>query len=43
MNHTMRLPLLAALALVPLSLCTPAQAQQTTMTFFITSVGPGNL
>jgi hypothetical protein len=42
MNCTMRVPLLAALALVSLSLSTPAQAQQTTMTFFITSVGPGN-
>jgi hypothetical protein len=42
MNCTMRVPLLAALALVSLSLTTSAQAQQTTMTFFITSVGPGN-
>jgi hypothetical protein len=42
MNNPTRLPLLAALVLVSLSLSTPAQAQQTTMTFFITSVGPGN-
>jgi hypothetical protein len=42
MNHTMRLALLASLALVSLSLSAPAQAQQTSMTFFITSAGPGN-
>jgi hypothetical protein len=41
MNHTMRLPLLASLALVSLCLSVPVQAQQTTMTFFITSIGPG--
>jgi hypothetical protein len=41
MNHTMRFPLLASLVLVSLCLSAPAQAQQTTMTFFITSVGPG--
>jgi hypothetical protein len=41
MNHTMRFPLLVSLVLVSLSLSAPAQAQQTTMTFFITSVGPG--
>jgi hypothetical protein len=41
MNHTMRFPLLASLVLVSLSLSVPAQAQQTTMTFFITSAGPG--
>ena len=41
MNHTMRFPLLASLVLVSLSLSAPVQAQQTTMTFFITSVGPG--
>jgi hypothetical protein len=41
MNHTMRFPLLASLVLVSLSLSAPAQAQQTTMTFFITSAGPG--
>jgi hypothetical protein len=41
MNRTMRFPLLASLVLVSLCLSAPAQAQQTTMTFFITSVGPG--
>ena len=41
MNHTMRLPLLASLVLVSLSLSVPAQAQQATMTFFITSAGLG--
>ena len=41
MNHTMRFPLLASLVLVSLSLSAPAQAQQTSMTFFITSTGPG--
>jgi hypothetical protein len=42
MNNLTRLPLFAALVLVSLSLSTPAQAQQTSMTFFITSVGLGN-
>jgi hypothetical protein len=42
MNHTMRFPFLASLVLVSLSLSVPTQAQQTAMTFFITSVGPGN-
>jgi hypothetical protein len=42
MNHTMRLPLFVSLVLVSLSLSIPAQAQQTTMTFFITSIGLGN-
>jgi hypothetical protein len=41
MNYMMRLPLLAFLALMSLSVSAPAQAQQTTMTFFITGVGPG--
>ena len=41
MNHTMRFPLLVSLVLVSLSLSAPVQAQQTTMTFFITSTGPG--
>lgn len=41
MNHTIRLPLLACLTLMSLSLGTPTQAQQTTMTFFLTSAGPG--
>ncbi len=40
MNHTLRLPLLTGLAFVSLCLSVPASAQQTTMTFFITSVGP---
>jgi hypothetical protein len=41
MNHTMRLPLWSFLALVSLGVSAPVQAQQSTMTFFITSVGPG--
>jgi hypothetical protein len=41
MNHTMRFPLLASLVLVSLCLSAPAQTQQTSMTFFITSTGPG--
>jgi hypothetical protein len=41
MNNTIRLSLFAALALVSLSLSTPAQTQPTSMTFFITSIGPG--
>jgi hypothetical protein len=41
MNQMMRVPLLASLVLVSLSLSVPAQAQQATMTFFITSAGPG--
>jgi hypothetical protein len=42
MHDTMRLPLVVSLVLVSLSLSTPAQAQQTAMTFFITSIGPGH-
>jgi hypothetical protein len=42
MNHTMRLPLLAFLVLMSLSLSAPAQAQQATMSFFVTSVGLDN-
>jgi hypothetical protein len=42
MNHMIRLPLLASLVLVSLSLSVPAPAQQATMTFFITSAGLGN-
>ena len=42
MNHTMRIPFLASLVLVSLSLSVPTQAQQTPMTFFVTSIGPGN-
>ena len=41
MNHTTRLPLLVFLVLMSVGLRAPAQAQQTTMTFFVTSVGPG--
>lgn len=41
MNTTMRLFLCAVLVLVVLNLSTPASAQQTSMTFFITSAGPG--
>jgi hypothetical protein len=42
MNNLTRVPLFVALVLVSLSLSAPAQAQQTSMTFFITSVGLGN-
>jgi hypothetical protein len=42
MIHTLRLPFLAFLVLLSLCLSAPAPAQQTTMTFFITSAGPGN-
>src|SRR5262249_41235379 len=41
MNTMMRLYLCTSLVLVSLSLCAPAQAQRTSMTFFITSTGPG--
>src|SRR5499427_8294392 len=41
MNTTLRLSLCVSLALVSLSLSAPARAQQTAMTFFITSVGSG--
>jgi hypothetical protein len=41
MHNTMCVSLFASLALVSLSLCAPAQAQQTPMTFFLTSSGPG--
>jgi hypothetical protein len=41
MNNAMRLSLLMSLALVSLGLSVPAQAQQNTMNFFITSAGPG--
>jgi hypothetical protein len=41
MNNTMRVSLFVSLTLVSLSLCVPAQAQQTPMTFFLTSAGPG--
>jgi hypothetical protein len=42
MNHIMRLHLLVFIVLVSASVSAPAQAQQTAMTFFITSLGPGN-
>ena len=42
MTPTIRTPLLAAIALIGLSLATPAQAQQDAMSFFVTSVGKGN-
>src|SRR5262244_1042401 len=41
MNTTLRLSLCASLALVSLSLSAPAQAQQSPMTFFVTSAGLG--
>ena len=41
MNTTLRLPLYASLALVSLSLSAPVQAQQSAMTFFVTSAGLG--
>ena len=41
MIHTMRLALFVILVLMSVSVSSPAQAQQTSMTFFITSVGPG--
>ena len=42
MTPTIRIPLLAAVALTGLGLTAPAQAQQGTMSFFVTSVGKGN-
>jgi hypothetical protein len=42
MHDMRRLPLLVYLVVVSLCLSAPAQAQQTALTFFITSVGPGN-
>jgi hypothetical protein len=39
---TIGIPLLAAVALTALGLTVPAQAQQDTMSFFVTSVGKGN-
>jgi hypothetical protein len=41
MNLTIRWSLFTSLVLVPLSLSAPASAQPNTMTFFVTSVGPG--
>ena len=42
MMFAIRLPALAAVALTGLGLTAPTQAQQATMTFFVTSVGKGN-
>ena len=42
MTSAIRLHVLAAVALTGLSLSAPAQAQQATMSFFVTSVGKGN-
>ena len=42
MTSAIRLYVLAAVALTGLSLSAPAQAQQATMSFFVTSVGKGN-
>jgi len=41
MTTTMRVSMLASIALLALGLGAPAQAQQANMTFFITSDGPG--
>jgi hypothetical protein len=41
MNNTMSLSLFVLLAIGSLSVTVPAQAQQTTMTFFVTSAGLG--
>ena len=42
MTPTIRIPLLAVVALTGLGLTAPAQAQQDSMSFFVTSVGKGN-
>ena len=42
MTLAVRLPLLAAVALTGLGLTAPAQAQQASISFFVTSVGKGN-
>ena len=42
MTPTIRIPLLAVVALTGLGLTAPAQAQQDTTSFFVTSVGKGN-
>jgi hypothetical protein len=42
MTSRLGLPLLAAVALTGLGLTVPAQAQQASMSFFVTSVGKGN-
>src|ERR1700716_1541700 len=41
MSTTMRVSMLASVALFALGLAPPAQAQSSTMTFFVTSVGSG--
>jgi len=41
MNNKMRWPVLAAVALMSLGMSSGAQAQQSNMTFFVTSAGPG--
>jgi hypothetical protein len=42
MTSAIRFAVLAAVALTGLSLTSPTQAQQTTMSFFVTSMGKGN-
>ena len=42
MTSAIRLSVLAAVALTGLSLTVPTQAQQATMSFFVTSVGEGD-
>jgi len=42
MTLAVRLPLLAAVALTGLGLTAPVQAQQASVSFFVTSVGKGN-
>ena len=42
MTPTIRIPLLAAVALIGPGLTADAQAQQDTMSFFVTSMGKGN-
>ena len=41
MNHSTRLTILASAAILSLASLASAQAQQTTMSFFVTSAGPG--
>ena len=41
MTKTMRLPVLASIAFLALAASAPSQAQQSAMTFFVTSAGPG--
>src|SRR3981081_4616815 len=42
MTSSLGLPLMAAVALMGLGLTSPAQAQQASVSFFVTSVGKGN-